>query len=87
MWLIMKVFLLQILAFLLFGGGIHCQASTRRLTFVVKEASYTRLCSTKNILTVNGQFPGPTIYAKKGETIIVDVYNRGKKISPFTGMG
>ncbi|KAL6315996.1 hypothetical protein AAG906_014921 [Vitis piasezkii] len=45
----------------------------------VKEASYTRLCSTKNILTVNGQFPGPTIYAKKGETIIVDVYNRGKE--------
>eukprot|EP00261_Vitis_vinifera_P032979 XP_019074222.1 PREDICTED: LOW QUALITY PROTEIN: laccase-15-like [Vitis vinifera] len=79
MWLIMKVFLLQILAFLLFGGGIYCQASTRRLTFVVKEASYTRLCSTKNILTVNGQFPGPTIYAKKGETIIVDVYNKGKE--------
>ncbi|XP_034677294.1 laccase-15-like [Vitis riparia] len=79
MWLIMKVFLLQILAFLLFGGGIYCQASTRRLTFVVKEASYTRLCSPKNILTVNGQFPGPTIYAKKGETIIVDVYNKGKE--------
>ena len=35
MWLIMKVFLLQILVFLLFGGGIHCQASIRRLTFVV----------------------------------------------------
>ncbi|KAJ9675364.1 hypothetical protein PVL29_024345 [Vitis rotundifolia] len=79
MWLIMKVFLLQILAFLLFGGGLHCEASTRRHTFVVREASYTRLCSTKNILTVNGQFPGPTIYAKKGETIIVDVYNRGKE--------
>ncbi|KAL6316001.1 hypothetical protein AAG906_014926 [Vitis piasezkii] len=79
MWLIMKVFLLQILAFLLFGGGLHSEASTRRHTFVVKEASYTRLCSTKNILTVNGQFPGPTIYAKKGETIIVDVYNRGKE--------
>ncbi|RVW11735.1 Laccase-14 [Vitis vinifera] len=79
MWLMMKVFLLQILAFLLFGGGLHCKASTRRHTFVVREASYTRLCSTKNILTVNGQFPGPTIYAKKGETIIVDVYNRGKQ--------
>ncbi|KAL6316035.1 hypothetical protein AAG906_015451 [Vitis piasezkii] len=35
MWLIMKVFVLQILVFLVFGGGIHCQASTRRLTFVV----------------------------------------------------
>ncbi|RVW18696.1 Laccase-15 [Vitis vinifera] len=89
MWLIMKVFLLQILVFQLFGGGIHCQASTGRHTFVVntiydsglnvREASYTRLCSTKDILTVNGQFPGPTIYAMKGETIIVDVYNRGKE--------
>ncbi|WKA11155.1 hypothetical protein VitviT2T_028681 [Vitis vinifera] len=79
MWLIMKVFLLQILVFQLFGGGIHCQASTSRHTFVVREASYTRLCSTKDILTVNGQFPGPTIYAMKGETIIVDVYNRGKE--------
>uniref|UniRef100_F6GYD1 Plastocyanin-like domain-containing protein n=1 Tax=Vitis vinifera TaxID=29760 RepID=F6GYD1_VITVI len=75
----MKVFLLQILVFQLFGGGIHCQASTSRHTFVVREASYTRLCSTKDILTVNGQFPGPTIYAMKGETIIVDVYNRGKE--------
>ncbi|RVW41417.1 putative laccase-9 [Vitis vinifera] len=79
MWLIMKVFLLQILVFQLFGGDIHCQASTRRHTFVVREASYTRLCSTKDILTVNGQFPGPTIHAMKGETIIVDVYNRGKE--------
>ncbi|XP_034676688.1 laccase-15-like [Vitis riparia] len=79
MWLIMKVFLLQILVFQLFGGGIHCQASTRRHTFVVREASYTRLCSTKKMLTVNGQFPGPTIYAMKGETIIVDVYNKGKE--------
>ena len=35
MWLIMKVFLLQILVFQLFGGGIHCQASTGRHTFVV----------------------------------------------------
>ncbi|RVW45352.1 putative laccase-9 [Vitis vinifera] len=52
MWLIMKVFLLQILAFLVFGGGIPLQASTRRLTFVVREASYKRLCSTKNILTI-----------------------------------
>ena len=35
MWLIMKVFLLQILVFQLFGGDIRCQASIRRHTFVV----------------------------------------------------
>ncbi|KAI4389104.1 hypothetical protein MLD38_001366 [Melastoma candidum] len=38
--------------------------------------SHTRLCSTKNILTVNGKFPGPTLYLRKGETIIVNVYNK-----------
>nr|XP_016506126.1 PREDICTED: laccase-15-like [Nicotiana tabacum] len=44
----------------------------------VREVSINRLCESKKILTVNGQFPGPTIYAHKGETIIVDVYNKGK---------
>ncbi|KAK2980513.1 hypothetical protein RJ640_022515, partial [Escallonia rubra] len=45
----------------------------------VKEASYTRLCETKNILTVNGQFPGPTLHAHKGDTIIVNVHNRANE--------
>ncbi|CAK9174192.1 unnamed protein product [Ilex paraguariensis] len=51
----------------------------RRFYSQVKEAPYTRLCSTKNILTVNGQFPGPTLYAQTGDTIIVDVHNRGNQ--------
>ncbi|KAK3002444.1 hypothetical protein RJ639_020553 [Escallonia herrerae] len=45
----------------------------------VKEASYTRLCKTKKILTVNGKFPGPTLYAYKGDTIIVNVHNRANQ--------
>ncbi|KAK4483969.1 hypothetical protein RD792_011180, partial [Penstemon davidsonii] len=44
----------------------------------VKESSYKKLCETKKILTVNGKFPGPTIEVHKGETIVVDVYNKGK---------
>lgn len=28
---------------------------------------------------MNGQFPGPTIYARKGDTITVSVYNQGNK--------
>jgi laccase len=39
-----------------------------------KDVPFTRLCSTKNVVTVNEQFPGPTLYVTKGETIIVDVY-------------
>ncbi|MCH97721.1 laccase family protein [Trifolium medium] len=44
--------------------------------FVVKSASFTRLCSSKNILTVNGQFPGPTLKAHRGDTLVVKVYNQ-----------
>ncbi|KAE9621092.1 putative laccase [Lupinus albus] len=44
----------------------------------VKEANYTRLCSTKPILTVNGKFPGPIIRAYYGETVYVNVHNKGK---------
>ncbi|EHA8587734.1 putative Laccase-14 [Cocos nucifera] len=42
---------------------------------MIEETPYTRLCHTKKILTVNGQFPGPTIKARKGDTVIVRVYN------------
>ncbi|XVF29911.1 hypothetical protein REPUB_Repub16aG0011300 [Reevesia pubescens] len=73
----MKFFSLHFSVFFLFVIFYHCQASAR-YKFVVKEATYTRLCSRRKILTVNGQFPGPTLYAHKGETIIVDVYNKGK---------
>ncbi|KAL2335005.1 hypothetical protein Fmac_016218 [Flemingia macrophylla] len=48
------------------------------MKYIVKEAHYARLCSTKPILTVNGQFPGPTIRAYHGETVYVNVHNKAK---------
>ncbi|XP_038696234.1 laccase-15-like [Tripterygium wilfordii] len=62
--------------FLLFSG-FHCLAANHH-HFVVKEAPYTRLCSTKEILTVNGKFPGPILRAKKGDTVYVTVHNKGR---------
>ncbi|XP_021750503.1 laccase-15-like [Chenopodium quinoa] len=62
--------------FILIEGVIQLQAS--HYHWVVTEAPYTRLCGTKSILTVNGQFPGPTIYTHKGETVVVEVVNRSK---------
>ncbi|KAF3961646.1 hypothetical protein CMV_013748, partial [Castanea mollissima] len=46
--------------------------------FVLKETNFTKLCSTKSILTVNGSFPGPTIRVHKGDTVFVNVHNQGK---------
>ncbi|KAK9069708.1 hypothetical protein SSX86_011612 [Deinandra increscens subsp. villosa] len=67
----------QALGFILFLSFIHSQAALLKYTFVVQETNYTRLCSTKSLLTVNGLFPGPTITARRGDTVIVDVINKG----------
>nr|KJB59548.1 hypothetical protein B456_009G260400 [Gossypium raimondii] len=75
-----SLILIQILCFLaLYFHHQPCSLAIDEYEFVVKEATYTRLCSTKKILTVNGQFPGPTIEAQHGDTIYVNVYNQGKQ--------
>ncbi|KAJ4949981.1 hypothetical protein NE237_026813 [Protea cynaroides] len=66
----------QLLGLLLFLDFFGCEALPH-YTFVIKKTPYTRLCSTKNILTVNGQFPGPPLFVRKGEIVIVDVINKG----------
>lgn len=53
-------------------------SSLIQLLLQVKSASFTRLCNTKEILTVNGKFPGPTLEAYTGDELIVTVYNRAK---------
>ncbi|KAH9613087.1 hypothetical protein KSS87_001475 [Heliosperma pusillum] len=40
--------------------------------------NYTRLCQSKPIVTVNGRFPGPTLYAREGDNVLVRVVNHVK---------
>lgn len=35
----------------------------------------TKLCQSKSIVTVNGQFPGPRIVAREGDRVVVKVVN------------
>ncbi|XP_015967804.1 laccase-15 [Arachis duranensis] len=72
-----KTIFLQILWSFFFIVGINSQRP-REYHFVVREAKYTRLCCTKTLLTVNGRFPGPIIKAYTGETVYVNVYNKGE---------
>ncbi|XP_009122510.1 laccase-14 [Brassica rapa] len=51
------------------------QAKIHRHTFTIKSKTFTRLCDTKNILTVNGEFPGPMLKAHRGDKLIVNVIN------------
>ncbi|XP_050269253.1 laccase-14-like [Quercus robur] len=72
--------LLELLGFLLLSEMLFCiaQGNVHYYDFVLKESNFTRLCSTKSMLTVNGSFPGPMIRAHKGDTVYVNVYNQGR---------
>eukprot|EP00249_Psilotum_nudum_P023255 c28805_g1_i1 orf=439-2145(-) len=48
---------------------------TRHYEFHVQYQNVTRLCITKSVATVNGQFPGPTIYVREGDRVLVEVTN------------
>ncbi|KAL3512189.1 hypothetical protein ACH5RR_024906 [Cinchona calisaya] len=51
-------------------------STTRRFEFSVEWKNVTRLCYTRPILTVNGQYPGPTIIVHEGDNVEVKVTNR-----------
>uniref|UniRef100_A0A0D9V7P8 Laccase n=1 Tax=Leersia perrieri TaxID=77586 RepID=A0A0D9V7P8_9ORYZ len=48
---------------------------TRHYTFNVQMTNVTRLCVTRSIPTVNGQFPGPKLVAREGDRLVIKVHN------------
>ncbi|GLJ52121.1 hypothetical protein SUGI_1108570 [Cryptomeria japonica] len=53
-------------------------AKTIRRTFIIESTTITKLCHTQNVITVNGQLPGPTLYVNEEDSVIVRVHNRAK---------
>ncbi|XP_031259029.1 laccase-4-like [Pistacia vera] len=51
------------------------ESMVRHYNFSVVMTNFTKLCSTKSIVTVNGKFPGPTLYAREGDNVLVRVTN------------
>jgi len=47
-------------------------------TFILRSTPVKRLCGTHNIITVNGQFPGPTLRVRNGDKLKVKVYNKAQ---------
>ncbi|PKA63172.1 Laccase-3 [Apostasia shenzhenica] len=67
------------LFFFFFSLLLHrSNAEVHNHDFVIQETPVKRLCKTHNIITVNGQFPGPTVEVKNGDTLVVNVVNRGQ---------
>nr|XP_016482541.1 PREDICTED: laccase-4-like [Nicotiana tabacum] len=55
---------------------VECRGNIRHYKFNVVMKNITRLCSTKATVTVNGKFPGPTIYAREDDTLLIKVVNQ-----------
>ncbi|MQL77104.1 hypothetical protein Taro_009497 [Colocasia esculenta] len=54
---------------------VLAEGMVRHYKFNIVQKNTTRLCSTKPIVTVNGKFPGPTLYAREDDTVLVKVVN------------
>ncbi|GAA0138331.1 oxidase [Lithospermum erythrorhizon] len=54
------------------------QGKVRHYKFNVVMKNTTRLCASKQIVTVNGKFPGPTIYAREDDIVLIRVVNHVK---------
>lgn len=44
----------------------------------IQVKNVSRLCHAKPIVTVNGMYPGPTIYAREGDRVLVNVTNHAQ---------
>ncbi|XP_073296715.1 laccase-11-like [Primulina huaijiensis] len=51
------------------------EADVKTYQFDIQVKNVSRLCHAKPIVTVNGRFPGPTIYAREGDRVLVNVTN------------
>ncbi|XP_031123056.1 laccase-4-like [Ipomoea triloba] len=66
---------LRVMATVAFLWPVLVECAIRRYNFNVVMTNTTKLCSSKPIVTVNGLFPGPTIYATEDDNVLVNVTN------------
>ncbi|KAF3971732.1 hypothetical protein ACB098_06G136800 [Castanea mollissima] len=66
--------------FLLFASSAMTLANpiTHQHEFVIQATPVKRLCKSQNAITVNGQYPGPTLEVNNGDTVVVKVTNKAQ---------
>ncbi|KAJ1699075.1 hypothetical protein LUZ63_007587 [Rhynchospora breviuscula] len=60
---------------LLLLAVVYANAEIQYHDFIVKETSVKRLCKRHRIITVNDQYPGPTLTVTDGDTLVIKVTN------------
>ncbi|KAI3665452.1 hypothetical protein L6452_44079 [Arctium lappa] len=58
--------------------SVQIEAATKKYQFNVEVKNVSRLCHAKPIVTVNGGFPGPTVYAREGDRVLINVTNHAQ---------
>ncbi|KAL7610942.1 hypothetical protein Lser_V15G12433 [Lactuca serriola] len=58
--------------------SLEAKAATKKYQFNVEVKNVSRLCHAKPIVTVNGRFPGPTVYAREGDRVLINVSNHAQ---------
>ncbi|XP_010679744.1 laccase-11 [Beta vulgaris subsp. vulgaris] len=53
-------------------------AAVKNYQFDIEVKNVSRLCHAKPIVTVNGMYPGPTIYAREGDRVMINVTNHAQ---------
>ncbi|KAL0378149.1 UNVERIFIED_CONTAM: Laccase-11 [Sesamum radiatum] len=66
-----------VFAFLCFVSS-PVEADVKTYQFDIQVKNVSRLCHAKPIVTVNGAFPGPTIYVREGDRVLVNVTNHAQ---------
>ncbi|XP_004500522.2 laccase-12-like [Cicer arietinum] len=68
-----------IATFVLLSSALSlANAKTHNHEFVVEATPVKRLCKTHNTITVNGQYPGPTLEINNGDSLVIKVTNKAR---------
>ncbi|KAH6755237.1 laccase 11 [Perilla frutescens var. hirtella] len=54
------------------------RAAVKTYQFDVQVKNVSRLCHEKAIVTVNGMYPGPTVYVREGDRVLINVTNQAQ---------
>ncbi|CAM8920625.1 unnamed protein product [Rhodiola kirilowii] len=66
------------IAFLAILVPFRAETGLRKYQFDIQVKNVSRLCHAKPIVTVNGMYPGPTVYARDGDRVQIRVTNHVK---------
>ncbi|EYU41257.1 hypothetical protein ABFS82_06G135000 [Erythranthe guttata] len=75
--MVFRFLVMMLVAALLWKPSL-VESRIRHYKFTVVKKNTSKLCASKPIITVNGKFPGPTLYAREDDTVVVRVVNHVK---------